>query len=80
VLENSQRSLIEIGDQGDRRINIEKVVVGYFFAVQLFKYLFEITVECPFLMGILSITELFTVIMRQTECRVFFSIKIVEYG
>jgi len=66
VLQDSQCCLVEIGDQGDSGINIEKIVIRDLLAVQLFEDLIEIAVEDTLLMRVLTVTELFSVVQRHT--------------
>src|ERR1043166_9695385 len=61
MLQNRTRWLSEIIHQGHCCINVQKIIVGNFFAVQLVKQLFELAVKYSSLMRVFSITQNFCI-------------------
>ena len=67
VFENGHRRVGEFGDEIHRRGDIEDVVVGKFFAVQLLEVIGKIPVELGLLVRILTITQTRRQRVRETE-------------
>ncbi len=78
MFENGQGRLVKIGYQRNSCINIEKVVIRYFFAMKLFKNLVKVPVEHALLVWILSVTELFTAVQSLTKSCPLIPVKIIK--
>lgn len=76
VFQYGKCQLIKFGDKRHSGIDIEQVVVGDFFSMQLLKHLVELTKEESFLMGIFTVTQRFGIVAGSPECRIIASVEI----
>ena len=78
MLQNGKCHLIKFINQIYGRIDIQQIVIGNFFSMNLVEHRIQISIEITFLMRIFTITKLFLFFHRATESRTFTTIKIVK--
>ena len=79
VLEHSESGLCEVADKIYCGVDVEKVVIRDFFAVELVEHLVEIAEEITFLMRIFAIAHSLGVVEGKAKRRGIIAIEIREY-
>ena len=80
MLQYGKRYIFEFVYQVNGSVDIEQVVVGDFFSMNLVEHSFQVSIEVTLLVRVFSVTQSLLIVGGAAECRTFFAVEVIEDG